>query len=145
MALIISGFPGIGKTHLFNSTNYNVLDSDSSQFDKSHFPGNYIKHIQDNIDKQHIILVSSHKMVRDALNANNIRYTLVHPGRNLLHEYLSRYKARGSSEEFCKLIEQNWYNWIDEIIQDKSIKSRYVLSRGEYLSDVIEDLLTVED
>ena len=42
---VYSAFPGVGKTTYFNNTSKNVLDSDSSTFDKSEFPQNYINHI----------------------------------------------------------------------------------------------------
>ena len=66
---VYSAFPDVGKTTYFNTTNRNVLDSDSSKFDKKHFPDNYIDHIKRNVEDPKVdkILVSSHKDVRDAL------------------------------------------------------------------------------
>ena len=60
---VYSAFPGVGKTTYFNTTDRNVLDSDSSKFDKKHFPDNYIQHIERNIQDPKVdkILVSSHK------------------------------------------------------------------------------------
>ena len=46
---VYSAFPGVGKTTYFNTTDKNVLDSDSSKFDKKKFPANYIDHIERNI------------------------------------------------------------------------------------------------
>jgi hypothetical protein len=40
--ILISAFPGTGKSFLFNNTKLKILDSDSSKFDKSKFPENYI-------------------------------------------------------------------------------------------------------
>ena len=66
--LVVSAFPGCGKSHLFrNKGDKKILDSDSSTFDKSQFPENYINHIKSNIGDVDMILVSSHKEVRDAL------------------------------------------------------------------------------
>jgi len=46
---LISAFPGTGKSYCFNNnTTWEMLDSDSSTFDKKDFPDNYIKHIKDN-------------------------------------------------------------------------------------------------
>ena len=47
MTKVYSAFPGVGKTTYFNTTDRNVLDSDSSKFDKKHFPANYIEHIEE--------------------------------------------------------------------------------------------------
>ena len=46
--IVISAFPACGKTYAFNNfqDSYSILDSDSSKFDKTYFPDNYIKHIK---------------------------------------------------------------------------------------------------
>ena len=91
---VYSAFPGVGKTTYFNNTNKNVLDSDSSKFDKSNFPSNYIQHIEKNIEDPSVdrILVSSHKDVREALVERGIPFVLVYPDRSLKSEYIQRYK-----------------------------------------------------
>lgn len=114
--LVVSAFPGCGKSYLFNNdTDDIILDSDSSKFDKKDFPSNYIKHIKDNIDYADIILVSSHKDVRTALFDNEIKFILVYPDIKLKEEYLERYKQRGSPEAFIKLISTNWDSWVSDM------------------------------
>lgn len=136
-ALIISAFPGCGKTHFFNnnSTDDIILDSDSSKFDKAEFPSNYINHIKENIDKADIILVSSHKDVRDALCANDIDFILVYPDMSIKQEYLERYTERGSAETFIKLVDNNWNSWLDEVNNQKGCY-RVRLKKQNYLSDI---------
>lgn len=131
---IISAFPGTGKTFLFNNTEKKILDSDSSKFDKSKFPQNYIEHIKRNIGKVEIILVSSHKEVREALVENNIYFTLVYPKKDLKKEYIKRYKERDNLNSFVKLLSNNWDGWVKELQNQKGC-DRYELSSGEYLSD----------
>ena len=48
--LLISAFPGTGKTYSYENSNKIILDSDSSKFDKNDFPNNYINHIKENLD-----------------------------------------------------------------------------------------------
>ncbi len=134
--LLISAFPGCGKSYLFNHPDgLKILDSDSSKFDKNNFPENYIQHIKENIDKADIILISSHEDVRKALVENNLSFLLVFPKINLKNEYLKRYEERGSPESFIKLLNNNWDNWITDCDnQDKCLK--YQLSKGEFLSDI---------
>lgn len=127
--LVVSAFPGCGKTHLFNNTDKKILDSDSSKFDKSKFPQNYIDHIKSNIGKCDIILVSSHKDVRDALVKNGIKFTLVYPKKELKNDYINRYIQRGSPEAFIKLLQNNWYNWIKEM-DDQVGCTRIKLNKG---------------
>ena len=101
--IIVSGFPGIGKSYFYRNTSLRVLDSDSSKFDKKDFPRNYIEHIKNNIGKVDIILVSSHKEVRDALVKESIPFTLVYPERLCESGYIDRYIQRGSPKAFIDL------------------------------------------
>ena len=121
-AVIVSGFPGVGKTYAAkNNKDLKILDSDSSSFSwagfsrNPEFPKNYIKHIKENEYNYDIIFVSSHKEVRDALLENKISFTLVYPNKYLKNEYLERLKRRGSNEAFIKKIDENWDSWLKEI------------------------------
>lgn len=148
MTAIISGFPGVGKTHLFNLYEEgSMLDSDSSKFSwismakgkrirNPEFPINYIDHIKAQIGKVDIILVSSHKEVREALVEAGIKFFLVFPRTLLKEEYLLRYIERGSSEEFIDRVEENWDSWIEELTAQENCK-KIVLKEGQYLSDAM--------
>lgn len=137
---IYSCFPGTGKTHFFNSnTELSILDSDSSLFDKTKFPDNYIKHIKSNIGKVDIILVSSHESVRRSMTKERIIYNLVYPNKRLISEYKKRYKKRGSSAFFIRLIVANWADWIRSCSDDRGATKHYILRQGQYLSDIIKN------
>lgn len=141
---VYSAFPGCGKTTYFNTTNRNVLDSDSSKFDKKHFPDNYIDHIERNVLDPKIdkILVSSHKDVRDALVARGIPFVLVYPSRELKDEYIQRYKDRGNNDAFIELLDKNWDTWMDEMDGMEAPKGQTLykvkLGSGQYLTDVMD-------
>jgi hypothetical protein len=144
MLKVISGFPGVGKTFYKENSNLNILDSDSSKFSwlgdrirNPEFPNNYIKHIKDNMYKSDIILVSTHKIVRDALVDNNIRFLLVYPEIGLKEEYLKRFKDRGNDNLFIKKFEDDWDLFINEMDNQKGCES-IKLKSGEYLSDVFK-------
>jgi coenzyme F420-reducing hydrogenase alpha subunit len=132
--VLISAFPGTGKSHFFKNSKNLVLDSDSSKFDKKYFPNNYIDHIKNNIYKVDYILISSHKDVREALVKNKLDFILVYPRKELKDEYLERYKKRGSNENFINLLDKNWNEWIDQL-ENQSCKSKIVLNSNEYISD----------
>lgn len=133
MAVIISGFPGVGKTFFTNAgTAYRCADSDSSQFSwlsdgtrNPNFLSDYLKHIYDIVEKQghDIIFVSSHKDVRDALCKAGIKFTMVYPCVSLKQEYLERYRRRGSPQAFIDLMESKWEEFIGCI---ESMCLRYV-------------------
>lgn len=137
--LIISGFPGVGKTSLYqkSSGDFIIMDSDSSTFDKKEFPENYICHIKENIGKADIILVSSHKDVRLALESHGIEFMLIYPNIGLKDEYLERYKQRGSTQGFIDLIAKNWELWINEImeLENNDYITKFELKSNEYLSE----------
>jgi len=138
--LVVSAFPGCGKSHLFrNKGDKKILDSDSSTFDKSQFPQNYINHIKSNIGDADIILVSSHKEVRDALSNESIDFTLVYPGRDIKDEYIQRYIDRGNDDKFVELLKKNWDNWMTEL-EEQTGCNKIELKSGQYLSDIITKL-----
>ncbi len=133
---LYAGFPGIGKTHVFNQFDKIALDSDSSKFDKAYFPLNYIEHIKNNMGHVERIFISSHDVVRDALVKEGLDFTLVFPDRSLKEEYIERYKSRGNADAFVKLLEQNWDIWITQLENQKRC-DKIVLKSGQYLSDVL--------
>lgn len=125
---IISAFPGTGKTFYHSKHPETTLDSDSSNFSwildengsktnvrNPDFPNNYIQHVKENIGKYEFIFVSSHKEVRDALIKNNIFFYLVYPSINRKNEFIQRYKDRGNTESFIKLVDDKWVEWISDI------------------------------
>lgn len=160
---IISAFPACGKTHYFenNKDSKIILDSDSSKFSwiysdvgasvntlklvkakirNPEFPKNYIEHIKENIGKVDYIFVSSHDIVRKALNESGIDFIIVYPEQTLKAEWVGRCFLRGSGEKFCKLIADNWDGWIAEMDKDCVLNKHdsYRLKHNEFLSDAME-------
>lgn len=149
--IIVSGFPGVGKSFMFNNeSDLTILDSDSSKFSwikdsegnntkerNPEFPKNYIQHIKENIGKVDIIMVSSHDVVRNALKENNIDYLLFYPNRELKEEYIQRYISRGNDDSFIKMIDSNWNNFITDI-EREDFPILVKLESGEYIKSVID-------
>ncbi len=150
-AMVICGFPGVGKTSVANNR-INILDAESSAFswiiDPEHlekgrkrdpnFPLNYIKYIQDNMERYDVILVSSHQNVRDALKAEGIPYIIVAPWAELKNEYMIRYLRRGSEIEFIDLMQNAWGDFLRGIEVDGA--PVIYLDSGKYLSDVLGEV-----
>lgn len=116
--LIVSAFPGTGKSFIYDmhivNPDFLVLDSDSSGFDKAHFPANYMRHIRENIGRVDVIFVSSHAAVRKALCVEELNFILAYPAMELKSEYLRRYTDRGSPPAFVDLLNKNWETWVQE-------------------------------
>ncbi|MCM1294339.1 MAG: hypothetical protein NC311_02145 [Muribaculaceae bacterium] len=160
--LVISGFPGIGKTYACQQLKRslkNVFDSDSSDFSWDRhqngeiklgadgkklrhpdFPNNYIKHIQTHLETADIIFVSSHDNVRNALSKAQISHALVYPAYEMKAEMLQRYMLRGSGQGFIELIRNNWDAFINGMKQD-ACPNKIELKPGQYLSDVLVDVI----
>lgn len=149
---IISAFPGCGKTYCFKNyqDKFSILDSDSSNFswvkDKEgdntttrnpNFPQNYIDHIKFNMGKVDIIFVSSHDIVRKALEENNIKYLLVYPCLGAKKEYINRYINRGNNENFIKFIDNNYENFISDMKKEE-FPHKIELNFEETISDLIK-------
>lgn len=136
---IISGFPGIGKSSLYNQAPERIADSDSSQFDKSEFPDNYIVHIRNLLEEgvKDYILVSSHFEVRDELEERGFPFFLVYPERGLKEEYLQRYRDRNSPQAFVDMMGANWDKFITGC-EDQEGCEHIVLKSGQYLADVFK-------
>ncbi len=134
---IVSGFSGCGKTYL-SKINHNkiIYDLGCSKFDKSNFTQSYIDEIKNMIGKVDILLISTHKSLRDALVENDIYYTLVFPKKELKIEYINRYKNRTTTQRVINMIDENWYKWHYEMKNQLGC-DKIILESGQYLSDVI--------
>ena len=155
MNKIISAFPGIGKTTLVQ-INKNYIDLESSDYkwldiDKSlsieerkgtaktinpDFPENYIKKIIELTDMRFNVLISSHKEVREALQARGIKYTIVLPSLDMKEEMINRYLSRCNQESFVNLLKTNYEKFVEDLSMDPNEK--VVLKSGQYLSDLVK-------
>ena len=159
--LVISGFPCVGKSQCaeYNSGNYKCLDLDSSRYSRGRFPDNYLEEIKlqvtHNSHNVDVVLVSSHKIVRDGLLKMGIDFVLVYPSKDLRDEYLNRSKNRinpevwrGSKQNpeenalgFRGIVGKFWYEWLDEIKEEKGYR-KVELSSHTYLSHVLKRVVT---
>ncbi len=154
MNKIISAFPGIGKTTLVQ-INKNYIDLESSDYkwidiDKTlpieerkgtaktinpDFPNNYIKKINELTGMGFNVLISSHKEVREALQAQGIEYTIILPSLDMKEEMISRYLSRGNQESFVNLLKTNYEKFVGDLSIDPNEK--IILKSGQYLSDLV--------
>ena len=140
MAIIISGFPGIGKSKLFEVSNKaHLTDSDSSKFEKKNFPQNYIEHIKKMIPKKFIILTSSHIEVRNAMLDEKLNFIYVIPSIDRKEEFIENYKKRGNTKEFIENVNVNWERWLQISVLNEKYPV-YVCKIG-YLADNFEGIV----
>jgi hypothetical protein len=142
--LVVSGFPGIGKTFFRRRRDdLNISDSDSSQFSwadeartvrNPRFVEDYLAHVRQMTREKDIVLVSSHRSIREGLYHAGINYILVYPYSDQKEEYLQRFRNRGSNEGFLRKLSENFVAWVREIDDDHLVKNKLKI-RG-YLSDI---------
>ena len=143
--MIISGFPGVGKSTFCQmlqarqgTKRTTVHDSDSSTFDKTAFPANYLDHIKKAAPVYDYVLVSSHQAVREGMMRMNLPFLLVYPSIDQKSEYWMRYAERGSPQAFMDLMDREWDNFIQSCEETADLFVRHiVLKPGQYLSDLI--------
>lgn len=145
--VIILGFPAVGKSRLkemFKNSDIKVVDSDSSMFDKSDFPANYMRHIESLIGKVNIIMVSTHETVREAFKSADFIYDvpmyICYPSLELKDEWLDRCRNRCNNEKFIKLIDDNYEQWIKDIMGETQFEHLMIDKPDEFLSDKIKEI-----
>jgi hypothetical protein len=142
--LLVSAFPATGKSWYVDKGEGSgympegfATDSDSSKFDKSGFPQNYIRHINEKISQGYArVFISSHKEVRDALVLNGLPFVLIYPKKELKSEYIERYRQRGSGDKFIQLVSDNWDAWIEEC-ESQNGCHHIQLESGQFVSNVV--------
>jgi hypothetical protein len=140
---VVAAFPGCGKS-TFTKASPSISDSDSSQFDKSAFPQNYLEHIQDRVSRRLCTFVSSHDVVRKAMVAAGIPFVLVYPDIKAKDEYIKRYIDRAGTgglmnadeTPFANLMAKNWDDWVGQCMEQKDCM-RIQLAPGQFLASVI--------
>ena len=113
-----------------------IWDSDMSRgrYRNPDFPHNYIRHIKENLDKQDLIFVSSHAVVRKALHDNNIPFLIVSPAQHLKSDWIERCIRRGNDHAFLITLLDNWDSWIAEIKKEEENGTPVIwLGRHEYI------------
>lgn len=138
---IVLGFPGVGKTFIkekYKGTDFKVLDSDSSGFDKKGFPDNYIEYIKSCIGKYDLILISTHEAVRKAVAKSDIMdraiVSICYPSLELKEDWIQRLANRGNSKAFLNLIRANYEQWIKDIESEDIFHKEKLSCKDDYLS-----------
>ena len=102
-----------------------------------------IRRLYEEIKKGKCVLLSHSKFYVNYLQENNIPYCLVYPGKNLAVEYAKRMKMRGNVDKFiqeCARAEV-WEKLYEENKNDTKPAIKIELKAGQYLSDIIEQII----
>jgi hypothetical protein len=139
-AIILMGFPGVGKSYFADGTY--VLDLDSSCIPSS-YPDRferYTEGVATFLERDAILLLPTHEAVVRWVQSQQLQARLVYPARELKESWIARLRqreARGIHVGLSTLLEKHWDTFLDsmESVRDPSIR-HHVLGKDEYLSDV---------
>ena len=158
MIKVVSVFAGLGKTTV-GSKYDNICDLQSSpyrcdyskielkdyekmKYDKSRvlnpdWPENYLKAINEAINKYDLVLVPSSEDVRQLLIENNIDFLFVLPKKDVLYrkKLINRYKKRGNNNDLINEVMYYFDNWcINPKYYNYPIE---IIENNEYLEDLL--------
>lgn len=123
--IIVSAFPGCGKTYLYRNQEkfgYKILDSESTKFSKHDgLEKEYIDYIASNIGRYDFIFVSKHPVVLQELKNRKISFIMVSPDN-----------SRNLSEKERQLIKQPWFGRF--ILRDNSHIKDFVRMKEQIMS-----------
>lgn len=116
-AILISAFPGLGKTYLYQhyKDRLKILDLNTERFEGDDFPGNYIAEVEKRLNDYDLILLSSDRNVRYALNDAGLDFDLFFPSKERKNELIEIYVTNRKSRDFIMNLDHNFYDIIDEI------------------------------
>ena len=155
-AVIICGYPGIGKTVAtvnLQNLGYRVLDVDFKNFStkrwsfESHsgnipikckmrnpdFPDNFIRYIRERKDTVDFIFVSSDSEVRNALNLAEINYILVYPKKENKYLYMNRLSGYNNTD--ISELNRKWDIDMDSF--EKEDVEKFVLDKDMYMTNIL--------
>lgn len=150
--MIICGFPGVGKTTVESITHemgiYRYCDLESTPYRlvigpngevsaNPNFCTSYVDAIENLAGPYgyEVVMVSTHKEVREELRRRGAPYIIVAPEKWLKDEYLLRYVARRSDYSLIQAVYERWDEWLDDIEIDGAPVIH--LNSGQWLANVI--------
>lgn len=138
--MIYSAFCGTGKSYLCTGKSYlcdkySFTELECWRYSLNNFPYNYIEDIKLNMNSDYLF-ISTNPIVLKELTRQSIDIVLIYPHISLKEEYMIRYRNRGSSDDFIKMIDKNWEKWITELDEINFCK-KIVLESNEYIKNKI--------
>lgn len=154
MGIIVSAFPGTGKSYATKnySKKFRISDSDSSKFSwiyrdgvkteerNPNFIDDYLGHIRSIIDENDIIFVSSHSEVRKALERAGLYYMLVFGYYTEKQQRLQIYRDRGNSQKFIDSMDEHYCEYI-EGMDAETFPEKFKLHYDQFMDENFLNIL----
>lgn len=159
--LIVSAFPGCGKTYMINKfngiyNNYSMVDKDNgflSCYNDYNIYANEICNLIGNVD---IVFISQYPEVLQILRSRGYKYIIVAPNNLSImsmktktlnkQQWFGRFTLRHNSSKWLKLLEINYEKWTSwEYLRSMKPSRILLLNNEEYLTDIIDDIIALID
>ena len=158
-AIIISCFPGCGKTHLCQNADCTskIIDLDAADYTiQKEWPQNYFNAIISLLETYEIILISQDEEILELLSLSQLPFYIVAPNnsdmisdkkRNIIkQQWFGRFFLRDNShiknstgiEPWFELLLSNYDKWTSiDHLQKHHPSKIFLLDEDEYLADII--------
>ena len=146
-AIVIAGFPGIGKSWFIETRakGKRVVDLEPSPFkydnDQSeHWPSNYLTAVHQAMAESDLVLIATYPEIITTLVAEGVDVIVVYPDSSQSAEYKKRYRVRGNHERVIEMLVKSFESNIENLVALDGC-THIVLKSGQYLSDVIGEIV----
>ena len=138
MGIIVSVFPGCGREYLKNNCREGVTVENVriSSFDENDFPENYVDYVLSVVDKNDIVLISSHPAVCEELNKREVDFNLFYPERSRRNEIIENFVISRKPMKYIQEVDNKWTEWID-LIEERTLEHcfKHSLSKGQFIGN----------
>lgn len=156
--LIISAFPGCGKSYLANTGNNShiFIDKDNGFLKTNQDFSTYAQEVIELIGHADFIFINQYPEVLEILHSQGYKYIIIAPNnlpylsskaRKLIkQQWFGRFSLRGNDEKWISILKQNYDQWTTLNHLESMHPSKIVLlNENEYLTDIVDDLVIIKD
>lgn len=138
MGIIVSVFPGCGREYLKKNCREGVTVENVriSSFDENEFPEKYVDYVLSVVDKNDIVLISSHPAVCEELNKREVDFNLFYPARSRRNEIIENFVISRKPMKYIQEVDNKWTEWID-LIEERTLEHcfKHILEKGVFVGN----------
>lgn len=122
MGIIVSSFPGCGKTYMSNvyGDKAKFLDLTEGIGGKIEDPSKYVDEVMENVPLYDIVFVSINEQVMNELDSRNIDYDVFYPSKERRFEFIENHVRKRAKPKTIQTLDINFDKWIDAIEENES-------------------------
>lgn len=142
MGIIISSFPGCGKTYLMHTHgdkakmfNANVL-LEKDQNDEYSYD-DFVDNVMDVVDDYDIVFISTNENVLQIFNERKIDYDIFYPAKDRRKEFLENMVRKRALRNDIMTLDRDFDKWVDRIddIESENCYKHKLEHLGEFIGN----------